>query len=95
MYDSLGDAYYANKELKLAKENFKKSLKLNPANEHAKEMLKKKRWIENWKLKIENVHTDGTDPLILDFLITDHWLLTTDHWHWLLIFLSQRLFTSI
>jgi len=43
VYDSLGDAYYANKELKLAKENFKKSLKLNPANEHAKEMLKKKR----------------------------------------------------
>jgi len=43
VYDSLGDAYYANKELKFAKENYKKSLKLNPANQHAKEMLKKKR----------------------------------------------------
>lgn len=38
-YDSLGEAYLANDNKPLAIENYEKSLKLNPDNAHAKEML--------------------------------------------------------
>ena len=40
-YDSLGEAYLENGEVLLARESYKKSLKLNPSNSHAKEGLKK------------------------------------------------------
>ena len=41
VYDSLGEGYIANGNVKLAIENYQKSLDLNPDNENAKEMLKK------------------------------------------------------
>lgn len=41
VYDSLGEGYSANGDVKLATENYRKSLELNPDNENAKEMLKK------------------------------------------------------
>lgn len=43
-YDSLGEAYFKNKQLELARENYKKAFDLNPKNTNAKEMIKK---IEN------------------------------------------------
>ncbi len=41
VYDSLGEAYMNNDDKKLAIKNYKKSLKLNPDNSNATEMLKK------------------------------------------------------
>lgn len=41
VYDSMGEAYMKNGDSGLAIENYKKSLDLNPANENAREMLKK------------------------------------------------------
>ena len=41
VYDSLGEAYMNNGDKKLAIKNYKKSLKLNPDNNNATEMLKK------------------------------------------------------
>ena len=38
-YDSLGEAYMKNGDNRLAKKNYKKSIRLNPENSHAKEML--------------------------------------------------------
>ena len=43
-YDSLGEAYFINKEYELAIKNYKISLELNPKNRHAVEMIDK---IEN------------------------------------------------
>lgn len=43
-YDSLGEAYFMNKEYELAIKNYKISLELNPKNTHAVEMIAK---IEN------------------------------------------------
>ncbi len=43
-YDSLGEAYFINKEYELAIKNYKISLELNPINTHAVEMIDK---IEN------------------------------------------------
>lgn len=40
-YDSLAEAYFNNKEYMLSKQNYLKSLKLNPENGNAKEMLLK------------------------------------------------------
>jgi len=40
-YDSLGEAYLESGDKKLAGENYKKSLELNPDNENAREVLKK------------------------------------------------------
>ena len=40
-YDSLGEAYALAGEKGLAIENYKKSIELNPENEHGKEMLRK------------------------------------------------------
>jgi Tfp pilus assembly protein PilF len=40
-YDSLGDAYSAVGEKELATENYRKALKIDPANEKANEQLKK------------------------------------------------------
>lgn len=40
-YDSLGEAYALMGEKDLAIENYRKSIELNPDNEHGKEMLKK------------------------------------------------------
>jgi len=40
-YDSLGEAYFINKEYKLAIKNFKISLELNPENTNAVEMIDK------------------------------------------------------
>jgi tetratricopeptide (TPR) repeat protein len=39
-YDSLGEAYFKNKEYTLSQQNYQKSLELNPSNHHAREMLK-------------------------------------------------------
>ncbi|MCX2454261.1 serine hydrolase [Pedobacter sp. PLR] len=39
-YDSLGEAYLANGDKQLAKENYEKALKLNPGNENAARMVK-------------------------------------------------------
>ncbi|WP_316839340.1 serine hydrolase [Pedobacter gandavensis] len=39
-YDSLGEAYLANGDKKLAKENYEKALKLNPGNENAAKIVK-------------------------------------------------------
>ena len=41
VYDSLGDAYAAAGENKTAMENYKKALKIDPANEKASEQLRK------------------------------------------------------
>ncbi len=41
VYDSLGEAYMKNGDRELAIENYEKSLKLDPANQNAVEMLKK------------------------------------------------------
>jgi CubicO group peptidase (beta-lactamase class C family) len=41
VYDSLGEAYMKNGDQALAIENYEKSLKLDPANQNAVEMLKK------------------------------------------------------
>lgn len=41
VYDSLGEAYMANGDKELAIANYKKSLELNPKNQHGAEMLKK------------------------------------------------------
>lgn len=46
-YDSLAEAYFNNKEYALSKQNYQKSLELNPDNDNAKEMLKKIEEIEN------------------------------------------------
>jgi CubicO group peptidase (beta-lactamase class C family) len=40
VYDSLGEAYLANGDKKLSKENYLKALKLNPNNENAAKILK-------------------------------------------------------
>jgi CubicO group peptidase (beta-lactamase class C family) len=40
-FDSLAEGYYLNHQLKLSKENYQKSLKLNPANINAREMIAK------------------------------------------------------
>lgn len=40
-YDSLGEAYFNNKEYALSKQNYQKSLELSPDNYNAKDMLKK------------------------------------------------------
>ncbi len=39
VYDSLAEGYLVNGDKKLAEENYRKSLELNPDNENAKEML--------------------------------------------------------
>ncbi len=39
-FDSMGEAYYHNKNYNRALNNYKKSLELNPNNSNAKEMLK-------------------------------------------------------
>ncbi|WP_316820336.1 serine hydrolase [Pedobacter gandavensis] len=39
-YDSLGEAYLAHGDKKLAKENYEKALKLNPGNENAAKIVK-------------------------------------------------------
>ena len=41
LYDSLGEAYYINKQYDLALENYKKSIELNPNNTNAKTMIEK------------------------------------------------------
>ena len=41
VYDSLGEVYFLNKQYKKSKENYQRSLKLNPKNLNAKKMLKK------------------------------------------------------
>ncbi|KAB1153941.1 serine hydrolase [Tenacibaculum aiptasiae] len=41
LYDSLGEAYYINKEYALAILNYKKSLELNPENINAEKMIRK------------------------------------------------------
>ena len=41
VYDSLAEAYVASGKKELAIENYEKSLKLDPKNEHAQEELKK------------------------------------------------------
>jgi cytochrome c-type biogenesis protein CcmH/NrfG len=41
VYDSLGEGYMADGNNKLAIKFYKKSLKLNPDNENAKQMLEK------------------------------------------------------
>ncbi len=41
VYDSLGEAYMADGNNKLAIENYKKSLKLDPKNDNAKKMIEK------------------------------------------------------
>lgn len=41
VYDSLGEAFLKKGEKKLALENYKKSIELNPNNENGKEMVKK------------------------------------------------------
>jgi tetratricopeptide (TPR) repeat protein len=41
VYDSMGEAYMKNGDKKLAKRNYKKSLKLNPENENGINMLEK------------------------------------------------------
>jgi Tfp pilus assembly protein PilF len=38
-YDSLGEAYLKNGEIQLAKQNYRKSLELNPSNNNAVKML--------------------------------------------------------
>jgi tetratricopeptide (TPR) repeat protein len=43
LYDSLGEAYYKNKNYAKAKTNYLHSLKLNPKNENAQSYLKKLR----------------------------------------------------
>lgn len=40
-YDSLGEAYAIAGNKDLAIENYKKSIELNPDNDHGKEMIKK------------------------------------------------------
>ena len=40
-YDSLGEAYMKNGQLKLAISSYEKSLELNPENANAKEMIAK------------------------------------------------------
>jgi tetratricopeptide (TPR) repeat protein len=40
-YDSLGEAYFANKEYKLSLVNYQKSRELNPENENAGVMIKR------------------------------------------------------
>ncbi|MCX8526092.1 serine hydrolase [Chryseobacterium formosus] len=39
LFDSLGEAYFNNKEYALSKQNYLKSLELNPENENGKQML--------------------------------------------------------
>jgi len=41
LFDSLGEAYFINKQYDKAISNYKKSLKLNPKNDNAKEMILK------------------------------------------------------
>jgi serine-type D-Ala-D-Ala carboxypeptidase/endopeptidase len=41
VWDSLGEAYVKAGDTKTAKEHYEKSLKLNPENQGAREMLKK------------------------------------------------------
>jgi cytochrome c-type biogenesis protein CcmH/NrfG len=43
VYDSLGEAYMKNGDKELAIENYEKSLKLDPGNANAVEMLKRLR----------------------------------------------------
>jgi len=40
-YDSLGEAYYINKQFSLSKKNYQKSLDLDPENSNARKMLQK------------------------------------------------------
>ncbi len=37
----MGEAYYLKGDMKSAQENYKKSVLLNPKNQHAKDILKK------------------------------------------------------
>lgn len=41
LFDSLAEAYFNNKEYELSKQNYQKSLELNPENSNAKDMLLK------------------------------------------------------
>ena len=41
VYDSLGEAYAHNGELKAAKKYYEKSVEMNPENENGMQMLKK------------------------------------------------------
>ncbi len=41
LYDSLGEAYYTNKQYDLSLENYKKSLEMNPGNANAEKMILK------------------------------------------------------
>jgi len=41
IYDSMGEYYFKNGNIELAKENYKKVLELDPKNENAKKMLEK------------------------------------------------------
>ena len=41
VYDSLGEAYMADGNTKLAIKNYEKSVEMNPDNENGKKMLKK------------------------------------------------------
>ncbi|MET0944012.1 MAG: tetratricopeptide repeat protein, partial [Flavobacterium sp.] len=41
VYDSLGEIYEATGKLELAKQNYQKSLDLNPKNENARQMILK------------------------------------------------------
>jgi Flp pilus assembly protein TadD len=41
VYDSLGEAYLKQGDKRLAIENYKRSLDLNPQNDNAREVLKK------------------------------------------------------
>ncbi|WP_300602337.1 alpha/beta hydrolase-fold protein [Niabella sp.] len=40
-YDSLGEAYYLTGDMKRALENYRKSVQLNPGNQHGKHMIRK------------------------------------------------------
>jgi len=51
VYDSMGEAYMIQGNKKLAKKNYKKSIKLNPENENGKTMLKKVKTKKNGKME--------------------------------------------
>jgi tetratricopeptide (TPR) repeat protein len=44
VYDSLGEAYFIKGDQQEARENYKKSLELNPANKNAQHMLRQLRF---------------------------------------------------
>ena len=41
VYDSLGEGYFLNGKLEESKENYQKSLELDPKNQNAKNMIEK------------------------------------------------------